>query len=435
MSEFDKIIGYKEEKLEMQMYADALKNPDKYKKLGVTMPNGILLYGVPGVGKTLMAQCFIAEAGCKAFTLRKDRPDGDFMSLIRETYEQAKANAPAIVFLDDLDKFANTDDCHPNAEEFITVQTCIDESRGQGVFSLATANNLFYTPESLRREGRFDKEMELVEPKGKESEEILKYYLGKKAVMGDVDAELISRVLEGYSCAKLETIINEAGIYAGYEGREKISQDDLIKACVRELYAAPEYDDDTDPEILRYCAVHEAGHAVAAEILQPGSVAMASICKRRGASNGAVRTTKPEKYNMSKDLHENSVIIGLAGKAASEVVLGIADMGCDSDIKIAHGLLKRLVGDKCTNGFEAFCDRIDIVQYSLEKRERIIAAEMERLYIKAKRIIAENRDLLELIADALVEKKTITYKDIEQIKNQIAFRKEGLLMPYKCRKE
>ena len=134
MSEFDKIIGYEDIKRELKKLCDVVKNPDRYTKLGVTLPGGILLEGDPGLGKTLMAKCFIAEAGCKAFVIRKEKPNGDFVKEIKEVFEKAKSENSAIVFLDDMDKFANEDDHHPNAEEFVTVQSCIDECKGHEAY-------------------------------------------------------------------------------------------------------------------------------------------------------------------------------------------------------------------------------------------------------------------------------------------------------------
>ena len=154
MSKFDKVIGYEDIKAELIRICDVVKNPKKYARLGVCMPRGIMLWGEPGLGKTLMAQCFIEESGCKSFIIRKDKPDGDLVNVIREVFNQAKAQGRAIVFLDDLDKFANEDNQHPDAEEYVTVQACIDSCKDSEVFVLATANDKWCLPDSLRRSGK-----------------------------------------------------------------------------------------------------------------------------------------------------------------------------------------------------------------------------------------------------------------------------------------
>ena len=151
MSEFDRIIGYEAIKKELEQISDVLRNPEEYKKLGVKAPRGLMLYGEPGVGKSLMASALIEASGLKAFTCRKDRPDGEFVNRITATFEAARKEAPSIVFLDDMDKFANGDEDHPDAEEYVTVQSCIDESRDKGVFVLATVNDICCLPRSLRR--------------------------------------------------------------------------------------------------------------------------------------------------------------------------------------------------------------------------------------------------------------------------------------------
>ena len=180
MSEFDKVIGYEDIKTELKRFCDVLKNPEKYEKVGVKAPTGILLYGDPGLGKTLMAQCFIKESGRKTFTIRKDKPDGDFVNTIRETFEKAKAEAPSVVFLDDMDKYANEDELHKDAEEYVAVQTQIDECKGLEVFVLATVNDRWSLPDSLVRAGRFDKLIGFTNPRGVDAIKIIAHFLEDK---------------------------------------------------------------------------------------------------------------------------------------------------------------------------------------------------------------------------------------------------------------
>lgn len=182
MNEFDKIIGYKDIKAELIRLCDVLKNNEKYKALGVTPIGGLLLNGDPGVGKTLMANCFIKESGRKAFVCRKNKPDGEFVNGIKNVFTEATENAPSIVFLDDMDKFANEDNYHRNAEEYVTVQSCIDEAKGKDVFVLATTNGTNNLPDSLLRAGRFDTVINVDAPKGEDAVEIVKYYLAQKEI-------------------------------------------------------------------------------------------------------------------------------------------------------------------------------------------------------------------------------------------------------------
>lgn len=151
MKAFEKIIGYEAIKMELAQISDVLANNDAYKKLGVSSPRGLLLHGDPGVVKTLMASAVISASGRKAFICRKNSPNGDFVMKIKKTFKDAAEAAPSIVLLDDMDKFANGDERHPDAEEYVTVQSCIDDIKGKEVFVLATANRLRALPRSLMR--------------------------------------------------------------------------------------------------------------------------------------------------------------------------------------------------------------------------------------------------------------------------------------------
>lgn len=169
MYAFDRIYGYRTVKQELRQIADILRDQRFYEKLGVSAPRGLLLHGEPGVGKSLMAQAVIEASGRKAFVCRKDQPNGDFVRQIKETFEKAMANAPSIVLLDNMDKLANGDERRPDAEEYVTVQACIDEAKGKEVFVLATVNRLHCLPRSLYRAGRFDRVIQIKAPRGKDA--------------------------------------------------------------------------------------------------------------------------------------------------------------------------------------------------------------------------------------------------------------------------
>ena len=417
MSEFDKVIGYKDIKAELIRYADVLKNPEKYSKLGVALPSGLMICGEPGLGKSLMAKCLIAESGCKVFTLRKDKPNGDFVNLIKETYDNAKKESKAIVFLDDIDKFANEDNTHRDAEEYVAVQSCIDECKGHNVFSLATANDQYCMPDSLLRAGRFDKVIEVEAPEGKDAEAIIRHFLQSKQMMGDIDTEEIFRLMEHRSCAELEMVINEAGIYAGFEGKEQIDHEDIVRACMRILFESPESTESLEFDEMKRIAVHEAGHAVVAEILNPGSVSIISICKHWGNIGGLTKVHRPRRIYSHEEAFGRATE-GLGGKAAMAVVYGIEEVGCSEDLENVHNTISAYIASDCVMGFESYC-RMDSSSYTCEKRDRTVALEKERHYQLAKRIIAENRGLLDAIVDALMDHKTVTFREMQEIKIRV----------------
>ena len=205
MSAFDKVIGYEKEKDELFQLCDMARNPGKYARLGVQLPHGVLLHGVPGVGKTLMATALVEEMARKTFVLRKDKSIQDFVDEIGKTFARAKEEAPSVILLDDLDKFASDSDSR-NPEELIAVQSGIDAVRSDDVFVVATANELRELPHSLRRPGRFDRILEICPPNRREAAAIVRHYLQGKKVAQDVSAESVARLMDGNSCASLESV-------------------------------------------------------------------------------------------------------------------------------------------------------------------------------------------------------------------------------------
>lgn len=417
MKDLNKIIGYDDVKIELERIIDIMINPNKYKELGVQTTRGLLLHGEPGVGKTLMAKCLIKASKRPAFTIRKDLPDGDFVKYIKGTFEKAKNKAPSIVFLDDMDKFANEDSHHENAEEFVTIQSCIDECKDYEVFVLATTNKLDAIPRSLLRPGRFDKKIIIDNPEGEDAEKIIKHYLKKKKCAKDVDPKEISRLLNGKSCAALETVINEAGVYSGYENRKEISMDDLVRAFMRVIYKSPEKLKIKDDKYLLQTAYHEAGHVIVAETLEPTSVPFVTVKPHKGDTQGFIRIDNNENYFEDKQFMENRVISLLAGKAATEVVYGVTDVGANLDIHRAFDIVQRFVDDYCTYGFNTFESISNKEPDHLEQtRATIIGYEMERYYQQAKKIIIENRYYLDSLAKELYNKKVLLSKDIQRLK-------------------
>lgn len=438
MKEFDKVIGYNAIKIELERICDWMNNPEKYQKLGVSLPGGLLLHGEPGVGKTLLANCFIDASKRKSYLCKKNAPNGDFVKSIKKIFEEASDNAPSIVVLDDLDKFANEDADHRNAEEFITIQSCIDDIKGKNVFVLATANDLRNLPCSLLRAGRFDKRIQVNSPTGEDCVRIVKYYLSQKKNVKDVNAREIARILNGRSCAELETVVNEAGIHAGFENKEYIEMNDIIKACMRVVFNAPEiidrdedffndenksnndngdvHDQYKNNEIIT--AYHEAGHAVVAELLEPQSVNLVSISRYDGDAGGVTSYYQPPEYWQEKTHMENRVISLLAGKASTELFSGNTDVGANSDIHRAFDIVERFIDNYCSSGFDKFVFNHNSSNELLSRRENLVYSEMERYFQKAKKLLIDNREFLDNIAKELIEKKTIISHDIKDIKIQ-----------------
>ena len=419
MSKFSDIKGYKDIKTELAQICDMMRNPEIYAQLGARLPQGLLLYGEPGVGKTLMANALIEESGWKAYVCRKDRPSDDFINHIKETFETAKANAPSIVFLDDMDKYANEDENHENAEEFITIQSCIDDLKDCDVFVLATANGVDTLPDSLYRLGRFDRTRQVQIPSGKDAAEIVAYYLKDKACVGDLDPKEIARLLDRCSCADLETVINEAGVYAGFERAEHITMEHIIRAYLSCLHGLPASGGCSCEEALWEVAYHEAGHVAAAEALVPGSVTLATVRGYDRFGKGMVLTYLGDAGLLPLKEYRYKIITGLAGRAATELRTGVADTGAISDLLNVYSDLYKLVVDMGIFGIDRgdFLSYHESSDYQKAKQESAISAEAEKCYQKAKRILANSKDFVEALAKELKEKKTLSHTEIRAIRD------------------
>jgi len=416
MSEFDKIIGYKDVKTELIRLCDIVKNADKYKEMGVSLPCGLILDGKPGVGKTLMANCFVKESGRKAFVCRKNKPSGEFVKEITDVFTKAVENAPSIIFLDDMDKFANADERYKNTEEYVTIQSCIDETRGRDVFVVATTNGTDNLPFSLVRAGRLCV-LKIMVPKGDDAYEIVKYYLSKKKYVANINVEDIVRLLNGESCATLETVIDIAGQYACFANKKEIDADDLIRAFLRVVYNAPESTTPSNRSVLEHVAYHEAGHAVVAEILEEGSVDLVSVRNNTGVTQGFTVYHNYDDYSVSQTRTENRIIALLAGRASIELVFGRVDMCADRDLRRAFELVESFVNDFCAYGFGYSEGPVTSPSRLLMKENRV-TAELELYYARAKKILVENRPFLEMLAQHLMEKDTLISSEIQKIKEQ-----------------
>lgn len=418
MCTFDKVIGYDSIKNELLQISDMLKNREIYERLGAKMPRGILLYGDPGLGKTLMAKCFIEESGLKSYTVRRNKGNDDFIGNITDTFKLAKENAPAIVFLDDMDKFANEDDSHRDAEEYVAVQAGIDDVKTAEVFVLATVNEMYKLPRSLTRPGRFDRKIEVLCPTEEDAVKIIEYYLSDKKISEDVNLEDLTKMISYSSCAELESVINDAAITAGFAGKNSIEMEDITNSVLRTTYDSPDNFTKKEKDDLRRTAIHEAGHMVVCEVLCPGSVGHVSIRSTgRDSTHGFIHQCKDLKRR------PHYAMVSLAGKAATEMYYCDAvASGCYSDIKRAFDLLRDGISESATLGF----GMIDVATHRFpnssesfnSRNEAVTHAELERIMLKTRDILIRNKDFLEKATEALLEKETLLYSDIQRIRKE-----------------
>lgn len=419
MNEFDKVIGYESIKKELLQICDMIHNKKIYEEMGAKLPKGVLLFGAPGLGKTLMAKCFVTESGLSAYTVRRNSGTDNFVGEITKIFEKAKENAPAIVLLDDMDKFANEDQNHRDAEEYVAVQAGIDEVKESDVFVLATANHIRKLPDSLLRSGRFDRKIEVCAPTAKDADEIVRHYLKNKKVSDDINLEDVTKMIQYSSCAELEAILNDAAILAAFARRESITMNDMVQSVLKTKYNAPDVYTKTSEEELRKTALHEAGHLVACEALIPGSVGLASIrSSGRDATGGFVRICEEIKRR------PHHVLISLAGKAAVELYYAeTCAGGCQSDIENAFEAIRAGISENGTLGFgmiDVATHRFPETSENMNARnEAVVHAELERYMLKTRDILLKNRDFLEKAAALLLEKETLLYSDIKNLRESI----------------
>ena len=393
-----------------------LNNPEVYKKLGVKLNDGLILSGEPGTGKTTMVRCLINSTGRKAYTCRKKASDGEFLKTIADTFEEAKNNTPSIVLLDDLDKFYEENEVN-DAEEFAAVQACIDETKGQDVFVIATVNNVRKIPDSLLRAGRLGKRLKIRLPKKDEIIAIIRHYIEKPSKFEKLDADSIARMLMGESCATLESVINNAAIKASFNRQKKVQMQNIIDSCLDLIFESPEGVDQLPEEVRRKVAYHEAGHALVSELLDPGSVSIMSIRKNSEGDYGFVRYYRSDEKSESAEYEEIKIKASLSGKAAIELVFGEAAVGVVGDLQNAFEKAKRLVDNQCVYGFQNWIED-KYTTYVDENRNRTMAMLLEKNYLEAKKLLASHRDLLDKMAAELLEKTTLVRADVQRIMNE-----------------
>ena len=406
MKAFDQVIGYQMEKEELMQLCDMLRNRERYERIGAKLPKGLLIYGKPGLGKTLMARCFAEETGWPVLQVRRNKSSENFIQELDQAFQEAAKKAPAILLLDDMDKFAVKED---SKEEYVALQAGIDAIEKQDVYVVATANDLDDIPDSLLRAGRFDRKLRITAPRGKDAEDIIEHYLCKKNLGKTVCVSDIGKMLNGNSCAELETILNEAAIYAGYEHSDKIEMDHIVESVLRNEYGVSSRDN-IDPQRRRLLAYHEAGHAVTAELLHAGAVGMVSIRPRQRGKCGFMRT------HIEVGLGEKDVLISLAGPAAVEIVFSIREFGGEGDLQQAMRQLRRTVVNTGTRGFSFLESIYRDSEDLLYQEERVVVAEIERCMTQVKQMLIQNRGFLDAIAQALCEKETLLYSDIQSIR-------------------
>ena len=415
MSAFDKIIGYESVKNELYQIIDMFKNREMYQKMGAKLPKGVLLYGAPGMGKTMLAQALIEECNVKTFIVKKNKDEKSSLIEITKTFELASKENESIVFIDDLDKFSDSNEYDVDDEAFVAVQAGIDSVKNNNVLVIATINNYRKLPTSLKRNGRFDRKIGLRSPTNEDAAKIIKYYLQSKSVDKNLNYEDVAKMISYTSCADLETILNESAIYATYARKESIDIEDIVKAYLRDQYNIPDENTKCSDEETEITSLHEAGHAVIGEAIKQGSVGFISVQTTGRSSKGGF-THFCEEFKRRPE----NVLIALGGKCAVELFYeGRCASGCQSDLSQAMSMLRDGVTESGTCGIGMLEVSSEPSQNYVERNESVVQAELERFMFQAKDILLKNKDFVLKLTEKLKNKKNLLYSDIQEVRNTV----------------
>ena len=440
---FADVAGADEAKQELEEVVEFLKMPDKFNELGARIPKGVLLFGPPGTGQTLLAKAVAGEAGVQFFTIS----GSDFVEMfvgvgasrVRDLFEQAKKSAPCIVFIDEIDavgrqRGAGLGGGHDEREQ--TLNQLLVEMDGfasnEGIIIIAATNRPDVLDPALLRPGRFDRQIVVDKPDVRGREAILKVHTKGKPIADDVDLDVLARRTPGFTGADLSNLVNEAALLAARRNKKQIHMAEMEEAIERVL-AGPERKSHvmTDEE-KRLTAYHEGGHTLVGMLLEHADPVHKVTIIPRGRAGGYMLSLPKEdrSYRTRSELFDR-IKVALGGRVAEEVVLGEISTGASSDIQNATQIIRSMImqyGMSDTIGPIAYGEENHQVflgrdfnrdrNYSEEiagEIDREVRRCVEEAYEACRVIITENRDKLDLIANALLERETLNASELEEL--------------------
>ena len=414
MKAFEKIIGYDSVKTELYQIIDMFKNKELYEKMGAKLPKGVLIVGEPGMGKSMLAEALIEECNVKSYSIKMNKETKELINEITDTFLKASENESAIILFDDIDKFSEASGEKIDDKVFVTIQSGIDSVKNNNVLVVATANNYLKLPDSLIRNGRFDKKIELVTPSYDDARKIIEYYMKNKPVDPNLNYEDVSKMISYTSCADLQSILNRSAIYASYQRKQYIEMEYIVKSYLSDRYSSPDENYKCSDERIEETSLHEAGHAAVAEVLQKGSIGF--VCVKTSGRNEVDGFTS---INDELNRRPYRVLVALGGKAAVELFNnGKCASGCYSDLRNASSLLKSGIKNNGICGFGMLDNGHNQASDSYQERnEAVIAAELERYMFIAKEILLKNKDFLMALTKTLKDKHILLYSDIQKIRS------------------
>ena len=441
---FAQVAGLQEEKEDLEEIVDFLKSPKKYIQVGARIPKGVLLVGPPGTGKTLLAKAVAGEAKVPFFTIS----GSDFVEMfvgvgasrVRDLFEEAKKNAPCIIFIDEIDAVARSRGTgmgggHDEREQ--TLNQLLVEMDGfgvnEGIIVMAATNRVDILDCAILRPGRFDRKVMVGRPDVKGREEILKVHAKGKPLSEEIDLKQIAQTTAGFTGADLENLLNEAAILAAKDERIYLKQDDIKRAFVKVGIGAEKKSHIISEKEKKITAYHEAGHAILFHVLPDvGPVYSVSIIPTGGAGGYTMPLPERDEMYNTKGKMLQDITVSLGGRVAEEEVFDDITTGASQDIKQATGLAKSMVVKF------GMSDEIGLVSYDNENDEvfigrdlahtsrgygesvaTVIDKEVKRIidecYARAKQIIEGHEDVLHACAELLLEKEKISREEFEAL--------------------
>lgn len=441
---FDQVAGLQEEKEDLEEIVDFLKSPKKYIQVGARIPKGVLLVGPPGTGKTLLAKAVAGEANVPFFTIS----GSDFVEMfvgvgasrVRDLFEEAKKNAPCIIFIDEIDAVARRRGTgmgggHDEREQ--TLNQLLVEMDGfgvnEGIIVMSATNRVDILDPAILRPGRFDRKVMVGRPDVKGREEILKVHAKGKPLGEDVDLSQIAQTTAGFSGADLENLLNESAIIAAKEERPFIMQEDIKKAFIKVGIGAEKRSHVISEKEKKITAYHEAGHAILFHVLPDvGPVYSISIVPTGSAAGYTMPL--PEKDNMfnTKGKMLQDITVALGGRIAEELIFDDITTGASQDIKQATSVARSMVTKF------GMSNELGLVNYDNDSDEVFIGRDfghtsrgygddiadkidkevkniIDECYTRAKTIITDNISVLHACAEKLIEKEKITREEFESL--------------------
>ena len=442
---FDQVAGLQEEKEELEEIVDFLKSPKKYIQVGARIPKGVLLVGPPGTGKTLLAKAVAGEAGVPFFSIS----GSDFVEMfvgvgasrVRDLFEEAKKNAPCIIFIDEIDAVARRRGTgmgggHDEREQ--TLNQLLVEMDGfgvnEGIIVMSATNRVDILDPAILRPGRFDRKVMVGRPDVKGREEILRVHAKGKPLGDDVELQQIAQTTAGFTGADLENLLNEAAIIAAKENRVYVQQADVRKAFVKVGIGAEKKSRIISEKEKKITAYHEAGHAILFHVLPDvGPVYSVSIIPT-GAGAAGYTMPLPEKDDMfnTKGKMLQDITVSLGGRIAEELIFDDITTGASQDIKQATAMAKSMVTKF------GMSEKLGLINYDNDSDEVVVGRDfghisrgygeevadeidkevkriIDECYQRARTIIEQHKSVLHACADELLKKEKITREEFEAL--------------------